>query len=111
MFTKNLKLKKLTTLVFSFALLGFFACVFHITPNLDHHNNDNSTKIACVDHQISISSHKDHTLDLAFIDVPPLNLSVILLPLLEGERTGNLKSFDSPPDKIALYIKHETLLL
>lgn len=110
MLKKSLKFK--TQVVFSLAMLSFFACVFHVTPDLSHANADSHEKVACVDHQISISIHRDqHGLDFVafdFIPVIPVNFNIDFLPTPNQLPTYDS---DSPPVKIALYIKYNTLIL
>ena len=110
MFQKSLKFS--AKVVFGLAMLSFFACVFHVTPDLSHAKVDSHEKVACVDHQISISNHRDqHNLDfvaLDFIPVPSLNFNIDFLPTVDQLP---IYESDSPPDKIALYIKHNTLIL
>jgi hypothetical protein len=93
-------------------MLSFFACVFHVTPDLSHANANSHEKVACVDHQILICNHRDQQgLDVIAFDFIPstsLNFNIDFSPTVNEIL---IYDSDSPPDKIALYIKHNTLIL
>lgn len=113
MWQKSIKL--VSKVIFSLAFLSFFACVFHVVPQVSHHASDTkeSGKVACVDHEVSISGHRDqYSLDFTTIALIPLSGFDFDI-IFNNDQTSTIE-FDiskSPPDKIALYIKHNILLI
>lgn len=112
MWQKSIKL--LSKVIFSLAFLSFFACVFHVVPQVSDHASDTkeSDKVACIDHEVSISGHRDqYSLNLttiAFITSSSFDFKLFF------DTHQNFIDVDvskSPPDKIALYIKHNTFLI
>lgn len=110
-------IKIASKIIFSLAFLGFISCVVHIVPQLSHSNsttshNDGSNQVACVDHEVSISGHRDqNSLDITTIALAPTCALNFNIAFSTDETPIVIDVSKSPPDKIALYIKHNTLLL
>lgn len=98
-------------LVLGLAMLSLFAYIFYVTP-VDAHASDNNEITTCLDNRVSISNYRDqHDLDFSALDfktVTPLNFDLDLLPNINQLPVYNL---NSPPNKIALYIQHNALIL
>ena len=95
-----------TKVVLGLVMLSLFAYIFYVTP-VDAHASDSNEITTCLDNKVSISNCSDqHALD--FKTVTQLNFDLDLLPNINQLPVYNL---NSPPNKIALYIQHKTLIL
>jgi hypothetical protein len=98
-----------------FVLLGFFACVVHIVPQSNHIVNSRAdhgtTQVACVDHQVSLSSsQKDHSNLFQIAILPNTNIVPELFSSNLSVYTPDTYLY-APPNKTALYIKNNTFLI
>lgn len=112
MWVKSIKF--ISQIVFSLTFLSFFACVFHVVPQVSHHtsNTNESDKVACIDHEVSISGHRDqYSLDITTIAIIASNSFDFKLSFDTHQNFIDVDVSKSPPEKIALYIKHNTLLI
>ena len=96
-------------------LMGFFACVVHITPQ-SHHITDShiehSTDLAlCVDHQGSASlSQRDSNQVLQVAILTPLSMKSLLVLNTDFISSPVVKLYP-PPNKTSLYIKNNTFMI
>lgn len=109
MFSKSLKFT--TKVVLGLAVLSFFTGVFYVTP-VAAHINDSHYQMTCFDNKVLISNYRDQdSLDFSELDFKTFthfNLNKVFLPTVKQLPGYNL---NSPPNKVALYIKHKTLIL
>ena len=109
MFRESLRFT--TKVVLGLVILSLFAYIFYVTP-VDAHASDSNEITTCLDNRVSISNCRDqHALDFSALDfktVTQLNFDLDLLPSINQLPVYNL---NSPPNKIALYIQHKTLIL
>lgn len=102
--------------LFSFAILGFFVCTFHIAPTIHHdkstdsHQN-NKDSITCFDHELSLSNQKNDVVDLTNISMTEDNYSYLFV----SKEIAAIKVEDTfvyrPSDDKPLYIVNNTFLI
>ncbi len=112
---KKFKSLKVFSVLPVLVLLGFLACVVHIVPQVDHavdsQTEHNTTQVACVDHQVSVSSsHKDHSDSIQVAILPQTSIQPVFASNVEFIYSSWNKLY-SPPNKTALYIKNNTFLI
>lgn len=97
-------------------MLGFFACILHVSPDVFHHETDHHadayTHVVCIDHQASVTvSVKDHESISETATVPSNTVPEIASPIYVGFVSYSESAENGPPNKIALYIKNNTFLI
>lgn len=116
MFRRKIPIKKYFALTSMLVLMGFFACVLHITPQSLHHVVDthaehSNNQVVCVDHQVStLSCSKDQGNVLLVATIPPSRIEIVPITSAAVISDNYIASYD-PPNKIPLYIKNNILLI
>lgn len=113
---KNAILSRISKIIPVLILLGVFACVLHITPQVSHnlsdsHSEESAAQVTCVDHQVSgLCPTKDHVTAMFVATLPPhftVSTQNLFLAHVSYYDTGQY----SPRTKEHLYIKNNAFLI
>lgn len=112
---KKVFINKYLVFIPTLILMGFFACMLHIGPEVHHqadsHAQHDTKQAACVDHQVSASlSHKDHGDSIQVAILPETSIQSALVSNVDFTYSSWTK-LHSPPTKTAIYIKNNTFLI